>query len=820
MKFLKWILLSTTLTSVNTLGAEQDLVSHWKMDSVANGLVDHVGNNNGVLYGAPITVAGKFDSAVLFDGVDDTALVADDSSLDFGSDDFTVSFWFKKLSNTTNWKSCPGIQKWNTGGNRGTNEWALGLCASANTNDVTFGIESGRQVYGINDTSAIELNKWYFVAGVRDGHYLKLYVDGVLKGTKEIGNISVNNVGRPLTMATRRSPSGAFSGFTNVIFDEVKIYNNARQVSDLLQDMELSPARPKPKTKLVSHWKMDKLNNRLEDSIGNNHGTLFGNLSVTEGQVNSAILFDGIDDTVVVPDDTSLDFGSDDFAVSFWFKKLSHTSNWDNCPGVQKWNNGGHRGTNEWALGLCASANTNDIAFGIESGNQTFSIRDTNATELNKWYFVVGTRDGDFLKLYVDGQLVSSKYIGSIAVNNVGRSLTMATRRSPSGVTSGYSNVIFDEVKIFDGSLSKLDVSAEYQINGRAFADLIDASATHAFVIDKNSTLLGWGKNRYGQLGIGSKENKLVPTQAKNITASKVATGRRHTLALDSSNQLYAWGAGKSGRLGFSQKGTLKTPKPVPISSVKDISVGFHHSLAIKEDGTLWSWGDNGYGQLGTLPKVSSSTPKKIDNFNNVVAVSGGGFHTLAVTGDGKVWAWGRNNSGSLGNGSTVNSSTPVEVNNLTSVIKVSAGYSHSLALTADGKVWAWGWNSNGQIGNGLKGTDLLIPVTVKELSSVNDISAGDYHSAAVAIDGTVWTWGSNIYGQLGTGDYVDSLIPVQIPNISNAVAVVAGARSTVILTSKGEVYTFGRNDNGQLGDGTTVDSPSPVKILENILPN
>lgn len=61
-------------------------------------------------------------------------------------------------------------------------------------------------------------------------------------------------------------------------------------------------------------------------------------------------------------------------------------------------------------------------------------------------------------------------------------------------------------------------------------------------------------------------------------------------------------------------------------------------------------------------------------------------------------------------------------------------------------------------------------------------------------------TFGSNQYGQLGTGDLqsVSSPVHVKIPGMASQVA--AGSNHTVVLSSKGVVYTFGNYQKGQLG--------------------
>src|SRR5580658_8548131 len=139
----------------------------------------------------------------------------------------------------------------------------------------------------------------------------------------------------------------------------------------------------------------------------------------------------------------------------------------------------------------------------------------------------------------------------------------------------------------------------------------------------------------------------------------------------------------------------------------------------------------------------------------------------------------------------------------------VEAGSAHSIALKFDGTVWTWGSNAYGQLGNGTN-TDSSTPVQVKGLGNVVAIAAGFYHNVAVKSDGTVWAWGDNADGQLGNGTTVNSNVPVQMITavgppkvfVANAIGAAAGLNHSLILTTGG-ILAVGDNSFGQLGTGT-----------------
>jgi alpha-tubulin suppressor-like RCC1 family protein len=189
------------------------------------------------------------------------------------------------------------------------------------------------------------------------------------------------------------------------------------------------------------------------------------------------------------------------------------------------------------------------------------------------------------------------------------------------------------------------------------------------------------------------------------------------------------------------------------------------------------------------------------------------GSHTVVLKPDGTVWAIGNNNYGQLGNGSTGRESNePVQVVGLNNIVAVAAGGSYSVALQQNGTVWTWGYNGSGQLGTGTK-TDSNTPVQVSGLRDVKEIAAGNSHVAVLKKDGTVWAWGSNHSGQLGNGQNGSSTTPVQVSGLESVSDITAGAFHTAALKNEGTVWTWGFNGSGQLGNGTMQSNYIPVKV-------
>jgi alpha-tubulin suppressor-like RCC1 family protein len=269
--------------------------------------------------------------------------------------------------------------------------------------------------------------------------------------------------------------------------------------------------------------------------------------------------------------------------------------------------------------------------------------------------------------------------------------------------------------------------------------------------------------------------------------------------------------------------GPTLTPTPVPtyvpLTSIGKIAAGVNHGLAINNTGTaLYAWGSNSRGQLGVGDKITFAFGAKqvsASILNNVTAIAAGNEHSLAVNG-GTVYAWGENSNGQLGNDSNTPSYTPVQVISVTipTITTVAAGAQHSLALASDKTVWAWGANTYGQLGTGNNDAS-KVPVKIPSLTNVIAIAANSNYSLALKNDGTVWAWGRNDYGQLGISPKSDNNnTPVQVggAGFTGVTAIAAGWTHGVALKG-GTVWTWGYNGYGQLGTGNSSESLSPIPI-------
>jgi len=229
---------------------------------------------------------------------------------------------------------------------------------------------------------------------------------------------------------------------------------------------------------------------------------------------------------------------------------------------------------------------------------------------------------------------------------------------------------------------------------------------------------------------------------------------------------------------------------------------------------------------VGTAPPTSNL---------RVISLWGGARSSVVLLSDGTVWDWGINAGGKLGD-NTVSTfppsdpfgegsndrHRPIQVhgpgNNgyLNQVIAIMSGEIYTFALKGDGTVWAWGSNMFGVLGDGTT-TDRYSPVQVSGLSGVIALGGRGYHSLAITADHSVWAWGWNASGELGDGQPIGTLVsspvPIKVVGLSGVTAVTGGYQHSIALLSDKTLMAWGVNSKGQLGDGTNTNTSTPAAV-------
>ncbi|HIV67398.1 MAG TPA: hypothetical protein IAA32_00855 [Candidatus Butyricicoccus stercorigallinarum] len=364
----------------------------------------------------------------------------------------------------------------------------------------------------------------------------------------------------------------------------------------------------------------------------------------------------------------------------------------------------------------------------------------------------------------------------------------------------------------------------------------------HVLVIDAAGDVYAWGHNLMGELGDVTCDDKSEPVRIEVPgRVVQVAAGDELSFALCKNGDLYAWGNNESYQMGDGMNISRMEPEKI-MEDVEAIAAGSYHALAIKEDGALYVWGRNKDGALGIAESDCDQTDESgyacqstaVKLMDDVVDISAGLDYSMAITSDGTLYAWGHNVEGQLGLAETdsVNDndqpyqSVPAKVMDGVTDVACGARY-QALALTEAGDLYCWGKAIVGSVSTReVDDTENMIQTRpLKIMEDVKEIAAGSAHSLALKTDGTLYTWGVNNYGQMGTkrGEFQyaigEELIYCQeTPRelAKNVEAIAAGGFMSMYRSADGVLRSVGCNVYGQLGIGSeksSVTTPTAISL-------
>ena len=254
-----------------------------------------------------------------------------------------------------------------------------------------------------------------------------------------------------------------------------------------------------------------------------------------------------------------------------------------------------------------------------------------------------------------------------------------------------------------------------------------------------------------------------------------------------------------------------------------------HLSAQEPESGYLYTWGSGQFGQLGLGSQNDESLPRLVKEIEDegCTFVTAGANTTAVITKGGRLWTFGQGDSNQLGQGNTEDSSNqvlPCEVEDAFDgqpIIDCSVCDGHMAAVAADGSVWTWGRSTFGRLGHEVTETGRPEKVPGLEGHRFVQVCAGHVHTLALTEDGEVFAWGNNKTGCVGCEER-GTCAPQRVEGLKGkrVVAIAAGMESSAALTAEGEVYTWGADNYGQLGQGQGpryVNKPAKIRIFKNM---
>ncbi len=383
-----------------------------------------------------------------FDGINDYLEIKDAKSYMFGTQSFSVSTWTKLKNANFGW-SGGTITKWYTGASPGSNNWSFGM-ADYSVLRPSFGIDSSGTFYSVSSPDTISTYVWYHLVFVRDGGTMRIYVDGIQKGTNSptgFANRSISNVVQPLYV-------GRIGAGYNTIMDSgrTQIYNKAlsdSEVSSIYNTQSLDFIKS---SGLIFHVdpyypsSYSGTGTRIYDISGSGYYGDFTNGASYGTASNGVVRFDGIDDYI----NTNLQYtvpAGGSFTIGVWFKGIGHfNSNNDVLVMSYSGNPVG------WAI--YQAMNGKFLAFSRDNNSvDSTYLYSTTTTNTNQWFYGVYKKSGNTFSLYVNGVLetTSTANLGAITLSN-----SMRIGNHPS--TSQPYNGSIGSVQVYNRALTDAEI--------------------------------------------------------------------------------------------------------------------------------------------------------------------------------------------------------------------------------------------------------------------------------------------------------------------------------------------------------------------------
>lgn len=400
-------------------------------------------------------------------------------------------------------------------------------------------------------------------------------------------------------------------------------------------------------------------------------------------------------------------------------------------------------------------------------------LRRISAASIGALILVCSPGISDGGALLTDGSVVSDNRVGTAD----GGTFLLAAGQSLGNFGLDYADPTATE-------FVQLAYGDDHPLSGVTVKQRLDSDQTHLILTSENK-LYAWGLNADGLVGDGTTEPALSPqlvdfagTAAATSPVVTIGLATHSAYALTASGQVVSWGQNFWGQLGQGDTSDgVRAPKDVitthigPITEIHPLADSL---LLADANGTLWGFGESNaiyadYEQ-DMLPEAAPTAVR-------VTAYDFGGQHIRASTGithqleeypqlrrsnlvlldDGTVWTWGQDQSGVLGRRApNAVFPTPGRIANLTDVVDLRLGQLNVMALTTDGTVYTWGRNIEGQLGIDLEPTtvgDTQLRATPQRVDLLPEpaiaISAGTEHDLVIGESGSLYGWGTNDEYQL-----------------------------------------------------------------------
>jgi hypothetical protein len=258
----------------------------------------------------------------------------------------------------------------------------------------------------------------------------------------QVWNIDLTAVGTNLQSVTSLVIGVEGAGMGTLLFDDIRLYAYPRTL--------ITPVPPDP-AGLVAHYELE---GNANDSAGTANGTLTGGTFVA-GSFGQAISLGG-SDYVDCGNPSQLDFGTGSWTISAWVNVPSSTDQ------MNIFSKGGDSAGGIRYM-LSVGENDDHLAILTVDDNATkVQSAGSIAVDDGQWHHVVGIRDENSLRVYVDGfpdgaaVALSGSY--DLSGTSQANAYIGAGWNFETSVVQKFLTGMIDEVRVYNYALSSAEV--------------------------------------------------------------------------------------------------------------------------------------------------------------------------------------------------------------------------------------------------------------------------------------------------------------------------------------------------------------------------
>jgi hypothetical protein len=504
--------------------------------------------------------------SIFFDNASNNALFIPSSSLQFGSSDFTIQFWFKFPGYTNNNGKAIFSDSWGP-----TNGGFLFYTyQSGGVEKILFYSTSTDGSWNIALEKDLivspSFNTWYNVAVTRTGSVFKLYANGQVTNTFS-SSLSLRNTGLPYSLGASPTVANASKCSIGSVF----IYKDkGLSAAEINQNYHATKKQYLVEENIVSDGLVIYIDPSKNASYPGSNTTIYdlsgsgNNGSLINGPTfyslnGGSIVFDGTNDVTTFASNPSL---TNKITVSVWINPIDNSGfGW--IMGREAayrllYDSGGFY----W---VCATTNNSWYTTGTSLASNTFG-------PYNKWWHVVATYDGTNNRLYINGELqaAGANISGNIVPNGFNLNLMKTDASSP--VVYGKGSI--GQFQIYNRALSVTEIQQNYNATKNRFVNVLPV-VRNGLVLELDAA------NTASYSGSG------------NTWYDLSGNGYNYTLT----NGPTFSGAGTTSSILFDGSNDRALAiNPISLGTIHTVSMIFKSTSAL-EDGILF--GDTAYNNTG-----------------------------------------------------------------------------------------------------------------------------------------------------------------------------------------------------------------------------